>query len=67
MARIKGLLFWAYLDDEGRIHVKYYTDDRVIRNYEQMPFVKGIFDPFYAYSMAEARMKVLARYQEEIK
>ena len=66
MARIKGLLFWAYLDDQGKIHVKYYVDDRIIRNYEQMPYVKGIFDPFEAVDMQEARQKVMRRYKEEL-
>ena len=66
MARIKGLLFWGYLDDQGVIHVKYYTNDRIIRNYESLPFVKGIFDPFESYSMEEAKQKVMARYKEEM-
>ncbi len=61
---IRGLLYWGYLDDQGIIHVKRYTTDRAIRNAEQMPYVKGIFDPFEAFSIEEARQKILIKYQE---
>jgi len=66
MTIIKGFLFWAYLDDAGTIHVKRYIDDRTIQNYEQLPFVKGIFDPFEAWDMAHARELVEERYRQEI-
>lgn len=63
--RIKGLLFWAYLDDEGKVHVKRYINDNLIANYERLPFVKGIFDPFEAYDMQHARELVYRCYLEE--
>ena len=62
----KGILFWAYLDDQGKVYVKRYVNDRIIRNFESMPYVKGIFDPFYARDMHEARIKVYARYIQEL-
>lgn len=54
MALIKLPLWWGYLDDRGVIHVKRYTNDRVIQNCEQLPFCKGIFDPFEACNLQEA-------------
>lgn len=65
MGLIKGLLFWAYLDDRGRIYVKRYTNDGVIANYERMPFCRGIFGPFEAIDMAQAQMLVRERYAME--
>jgi hypothetical protein len=59
-------IFWAYLDEDGKVHVKKYVNDRIIRNYESMPFVKGIFDPFRARDMHEARIMVYARYIQEL-
>lgn len=64
MSLIKGLYWWAYLDDQGMIHVKRYTNDRQIQNYEQLPFCKGIFDPFEAYDYAHAKQKCLEKYRE---
>lgn len=64
MGKIQGLYFWGYLDDRGKIHVKYYIDDATIAHYEKMPFVKGIFDPFEAYGMVEARKKIEAKYRQ---
>lgn len=64
MGLIKGLLYWGYLDNDGLIHVKRYTTDREIRNYEQLPFCKGIFDPFEAYDINEAKMKCFQKLQE---
>jgi hypothetical protein len=58
-------LFWGYVDDQGKIEVKRYSSDRQIRNYEQMPFVKGIFDPFKARDILQAKMMIMARYQME--
>jgi hypothetical protein len=55
MGLIKGMLWWAYLDDKGVIHVKHYVNDRQLQNCEQMPFCKGIFDVFEAFSREEAR------------
>ncbi len=62
----KQNIFWGYLDDQGQIEVKRYVDDRMIENYERMPFVKGIFNPFTARDIWEARQKVLDRYKQEL-
>ena len=62
MTKIKNL-FWGYVDDEGVVHVKRYTDDRTIRNYEQMPFCKGIFDPYEARDFAHAKLLAFAKYR----
>jgi len=64
--KTKGSLFWGYLDNEGQIEVKKYVNDRQIANYERLPFVTGIFDPFYAADIWEARRMVEARYKEEL-
>lgn len=64
MGLIKPLRWWGYLDDRGVIHVTRYTTDRAIQNCEQMPFCKGIFDPFTAWDYQEARMKCWAKLQE---
>ncbi len=61
---IKGLLFWGYVDDQGIVSVKYYTNDRVIEQMERMPWCRGIFDPFEAYTMDEAKQKCIAKYRE---
>lgn len=61
---IKGLLFWGYVDDSGVIHVKRYVSDRVIENYEKLPFCKGIFGPFEAYDIQQARQMCALKYQE---
>lgn len=63
----KGILFWAYLDDKDKIEVKRYTNDRQIENYERLPFVKGIFGPFYSQNIRTATMAILEKYREEIK
>ena len=64
MSRIKPLRWWGYLDDQGLIHVKLYLNDKVIQNYEQLPNVKGIFDPFTAYDSIEAKQKCYEKYKE---
>ena len=46
--KTKGIIYWGYVDEDGKIEVKRYVNDRQIENYERLPFVKGIFDPFYA-------------------
>lgn len=51
--------YWAYLDDTGLIRIKPYTTDRIIQNTEQLPFCKGIFDPFLAENMLDARRKIM--------
>lgn len=65
MGLIKGLLFWGYLDDEGQIFVKRYTSDREIANYERLPFTRGIFDPFEAFDINQAREMIKERYMME--
>ena len=67
MSLIRGILFWAYLDSDGLIHVKRYVNDRVIENYERMWFVNGIFGPFEAYDMKHAQELVNERYSMEKK
>lgn len=64
MSIITKSRWWGYLDDQGLIHVKKYTTDRAIQNCEQMPFCKGIFDPFLAYDFNHAKM-VIAKFVEE--
>ena len=59
-------IFWGYIDDQQKIHLKKYTNDRQIENYERMPFVKGIFEPFYAESSEQAMTKILQRFRKEI-
>lgn len=56
--------WWAYLDSDGVIHVKKYVNDGSIQNYEQLPFVKGIFDPFMAWGYEDAKAIVLQKYKE---
>jgi len=62
MTKHKGELYWGYLDDEGQVFVKKYVSDRVIRNYESMPFVKGIFGPFRAANIKHASQLVANTY-----
>ena len=67
MTKIKGLLFWGYIDKDGVIFVKRYVNDKIIANFERLPFVAGIFDPFEAFDMKHAEELVKARYAEELK
>ena len=53
-----GKWFWGYLDDLGIVRVKPYTGDKIIQNTEQLPFCKGIFDPFTADNIHHARQKI---------
>jgi hypothetical protein len=62
---IKGLLFWGYLDNTGRITVKRYVNDTIIANYERMTDIVGIFDPFEAFDMTHAKELVNERYAME--
>ena len=64
---INGKWWWAYLDDRGVVRVLPYTNDKIIQNTEQLPFCKGIFDPFTANSKHEAQMKIAAFLTEEAK
>lgn len=61
----KRPLWWGYLDNEGIIHIKRYTNDRAIQNSEAMPFVKGIFDPFEAWDYEDAKKKCYERWKKE--
>jgi hypothetical protein len=64
MPRIRLPRWWGYLDDRGVVHIKRYTNDKAIQNCEQMPFTKGIFDPFEAVDYAHARAKI-AKFLDE--
>jgi hypothetical protein len=54
-----GKWFWAYLDDQGKIHVKKYVSDWDIQKVEQLPFCVGIFDPFFAINKTDAQIKIM--------
>jgi hypothetical protein len=62
----KGQLFWGYIDIWDKVHVKRYRTDRAIANAERSVMTKGIFDPFYAKDLVEAKMKIMERYADEI-
>jgi hypothetical protein len=64
MTLIKPLKWWGYLDDQGIIHVKVYVHDKAIQNYEQLPMVRGIFDPFWAYTKQQAEYICYQKYKE---
>ncbi len=66
MKLIKNNLFWGYLDDKGEIIIKSYTNDRVIENTEKLPFCKGIFSPFEANNMFDAKLKCYTQLKGEI-
>jgi len=59
MTLIKPLLWWAYLDDRGIVHIKKYMSDKQLQNCEQMPFCRGIFDPFEAWDREDAKVKIM--------
>jgi hypothetical protein len=56
--RIKLPLWWAWLGDDGVIHIQKYTNDRKIQNIEQLPLCKGIFEPFEAVDYDHAKKKI---------
>lgn len=58
MALANGKWWWGYIDDQGVIKILPYTDDAIIVRTEQLPFCKGIFDPFFAVDKVNAHMKV---------
>lgn len=64
--KIKRSLFWGYIDNENKIHIKKYVDDRTIENYERLPFVTGIFDPFYADNITDAANQILDCYRQTL-
>jgi len=53
-----GKWWYGYLDDLGVIRVKPYRSDKEIQNLEQLPFVRGIFDPMKANSKHDAQMMI---------
>lgn len=57
-------IFWGYLDEEGKIHIKKYVSDAQIENYEKQHFCAGIFDPFYAVDIYDARIKCQEKLRE---
>jgi hypothetical protein len=59
MPKIKGHLYWAFLDENEQITICRYKNDRQIELTEEMPFVKGIFNPFYALNRQDAEQKIL--------
>lgn len=59
MALNNGRWWWGYLDDQGVIRVLPYTDDAIIQRTEQLPFCRGIFDPFHALSKVDAQKKIM--------
>ena len=65
MARKKLPLWWGYLDDTGVIRIKKYTTDKAIQNCEQMPFCKGIFNPFEARDYLHAQQLVIEFLNEQ--
>lgn len=60
-----GTWFWGYVDTSEKIYIKRYKNDREIRNYEQMPFTIGIFDPFKAKNIEEAALMLTQKWREE--
>lgn len=58
-------LWWAYIDDSGVIRIKKYTTDKAIQNCEQLPFCKGIFDPFTALNYDDAKQKIMRFLSEQ--
>lgn len=54
-----GKWWWGYLDDQGVIKILPYTDDKIIVRTEQLPFCRGIFDPFRAENKLEAQIKIM--------
>lgn len=59
-------LFWGFLAEDGSIEVLPYKNDKAIRICEQAYFVKGIFDPFEARDIWEARKMIESRYKQEL-
>jgi hypothetical protein len=64
MGILKRERWWGYLNVDGIINVMKYVDDKTIQNYEQLPMVKGIFDPFSAWGYEDAKAKALQKYKE---
>jgi hypothetical protein len=60
-----GKWWWAYLDDRGKIKILPYTTDKIIQNTEQLPFTRGIFEPFKAESRHHAEQIIAAFLTEE--
>lgn len=65
MALADGKWWWAYLDDQGVIKILPYTDDAIIQRTEQLPFCKGIFEPFKANDRIVAQRKIMIFLDEQ--
>lgn len=59
MAKHKLPIYWGFLDENNQLTVCLYKDDKQIELTENMPFVKGIFDPFHCLNKADAYRKIL--------
>lgn len=62
----KEKLWWGFLTEDGQIEVLAYKNDVAIMIAEQAYFVRGIFDPFYATDIWEARKMINLRYAQEL-
>lgn len=60
-----GKWWWGYLDDQGVIRVLPYTDDAIIVRTEQLPFCRGIFDPFKADTKTQAQLMIASWLDEQ--
>ena len=56
--------WWGYLDDQGVIHIKRYYTDWDLQKVEQLPFCKGIFEPFTAINREHALSKCKEKLRE---
>ena len=63
--RNKGVLYWAYIDYNEKIHVKRYRNDRAIRNAQDSGTTIAICDPFYAANIEEATHTILEKWREQ--
>lgn len=57
--------FGGIFDDLGVVRVLPYTDDKIIQRTEQLPFCKGIFDPFKAPSKRHAQLMIAGFLSDE--
>lgn len=60
-----GKWWWGYLDDNDKITVKKYVGDWDIQKVEQLPFCKGIFEPFEANNKIHAHLIIMKFVNEE--
>lgn len=59
-----GKWWWGYLHENGEVHIMRYSNDKIIANYERLPMIKGIFDPFEAFDSTDAKKQCLAKLKE---